>query len=292
MDYPKHYQINYYNGNIPISEVPIGSTVIDPSWTWEHRTGNDYTEELIYHNGRAQYYSEKKPVTWIVVAKNHYREGFEKADSSFFKVNSDEALIPHVTLISEALIGKFCFDLRSGKSVIPFLNTDYGETRWGLSGDSNAKKGLRSWLNSTCVHEGEGFYQAFSENFKQAVLTTTVPCIDYNHEKYTTQDKVFVPSARELGILENIGRDFEKEYKYFKGDYETYFNGGVFSKRSVKLAYNYWWYWTRTFFDEIEVTRVTQAGDFKTDQPTSDWGGVRPVLNIKAETLVCETKIK
>ncbi len=60
--------------------------------------------------------------------------------------------------------------------------------------------GLRPWLNSTGIHAGEGFYRAFSENFRSAVLNSDLPNREWqNGSDYSTQDKVFIPSTTELG---------------------------------------------------------------------------------------------
>ncbi len=59
------YYIDYTGGSISIGELPIGARVADPSWEWEFRTGNNYSGS-----------GNVKPVTWIVVAKDHY-EGLD-----------------------------------------------------------------------------------------------------------------------------------------------------------------------------------------------------------------------
>ena len=287
MDDFQHYKIDYENGNIHIGEISIGSIASDPSWEWEFRTGNDYNEMLLNRTDGTHTDSEKKPVTWIVVAKDHYSD-----------------LVPHVTLLAEELIGKFCFDVRKKRHRFIFLSELCGEVMWSLSGDFDAKRGLRSWLNSTGIHSKEGFYQAFSGNFAKTVLTTHVPCRDIHGKKYTTQDKVFVPSTKELGdTLEGVVDPDEiarlsagAMYKYFSDaenedafDYYAYHK--TIPKRLAKLADNYWRYWTRSIGHcLLDVHSVTQNGVFNSDNPICGWCGVRPVLNIKAETLVSKIK--
>jgi HEAT repeat protein len=138
------YNIDYENGTILIGDLPIGARVVDPSWEWEFRAGDNYTG-----NG------EVKPVSWVIVAKNHY--GYMER---------------HITLLSEELIGKHVFDNSTDRD---HENSKYGYNHWGESGTANATRGLRPWLNSTDIHAGEGFYRAFSDNFKEAVLETTLP---------------------------------------------------------------------------------------------------------------------
>ena len=281
MDSYKQYIIDYENGNIPVGELSIGSRITDPSWEWEFRTGNNYTEKIVHRTDGTYANSEQKPVTWIVVAKDHYSD-----------------LAPHVTLLSEELIGKFCFDTR--KKNIMFIFTD-GDVMWGRSGDSEADIGLRTWLNSTGTHSGEGFYASFSESFKDVVLTTNVPCRDIHSEKYTTQDNVFIPSTIELGEDFTWINDLEAQKFLSVGKLYPYYsiteNSGakfeevldrIVIKRVAKLAGDFWWYWTRSAQNVSFVNRVTQNGEFQIDTPTSHSGGVRPVLNIKSETLLSE----
>jgi hypothetical protein len=126
------YYIDYTGGTIPIGDLPIGARVVDPSWEWEFRTGDNYSGS-----------GAVKPVTWIAVAKDHY-----------------DGLQPHVTLLAEELIGKHAFDDSTNRG------SRYGLNHWGDSGINNASRGLRPWLNSSGIHSGEGFYRAFSESFK------------------------------------------------------------------------------------------------------------------------------
>ena len=70
-----------------LGELNIGDKVVDNSWEWEHRTGPDRWDGVPYSGTGVT-----MPVTWIVVAKDHYGP------------NSG------VTLLSEELIGKFMFD--------------------------------------------------------------------------------------------------------------------------------------------------------------------------------------
>lgn len=121
------------SGTQPLSNLNIGDRVVDNSWQWQFKTGEDYT----YNSG-----DETKPVVWIVVAKDHYGTG------------------SGVTLLSEELIGSYAFDNSTDRG------SSYGSNHWGDSGTTNATRGLRPWLNSTGIHLNEGFYNAFSESLK------------------------------------------------------------------------------------------------------------------------------
>jgi len=247
------YYIDDENGTIPIGDLPIGARVVDPSWEWEFRTGRDYA----YEQG-----DETKPVTWIVVAKDHY-----------------EGLDPHVTLLSEELIGRHAFDNSSHV-------TNRGYNHWGESGThSSADRGLRPWLNSTGLHSGEGFYRAFSESFKLAVLTTTVPNKEWqNGSAYSTSDHVFIPSTTELG-------DSDHDWTYRIGSVYAYFSGAGDEERVARLGGDAWWYWTRSPGTPYgyRVRYVSSAGAFNSLRVANNGSnGVRPALNLKSEILVSE----
>jgi hypothetical protein len=262
------YYIDYSGGTIPIGDLPIGARVADPSWVWEFRTDNNYSGS-----------GEVKPVTWIVVAKNNY-----------------EGLDPHVTLLAEELIGKYTFDNSTNRG-----SNLYGSNHWGNSGTANSTRGLRPWLNSTGIHSGEGFYRAFSENFKTAVLVTTVPNKEWNNgSTYSTQDRVFLPSTTELG-------DEVHYYTYRVGDVYAYFSGAGDVKRVARLGGETWWYWTRSpiSYQSYLVSDVNDTGEFNynLDHSAAAWGylsdvfynivvghGVRPALNLKSGILVSEIR--
>jgi serine/threonine protein kinase len=229
-----NYYIDCENGTIPIGDLPIGARVVDPTWAWEFRTGGNYSGS-----------GEKKPVNWIVVAKNHY-----------------EKMEPHVTLLSEDLIGRHVFSAER-------------RNHWGESD-------LRSWLNS------DGLYQAFSESFKQAVLTTTVLNKEWqqNSSAYRTQDKVFIPSTTGLGDVAN-------KYTYRIGSAYSYFQVADEEKRVTLLGGETLWYWTRSpvSFDGSSVCYVSSAGAFSYNlyrTVDNDQCGIRPALNLKSEILVSE----
>jgi len=151
----------------PVGSLGIGDRVVDNTWQWQFRTGEDYT----YRTG-----DKTGPVTWIVVAMDHYGPG------------------SGVTLLSEELIGRHWFDNSSDRQ------SQFGSNHWGNSGTTDATRGLRPWLNSTGIHSGQGFYHAFSNSFKRAVLTTDLPNREWKDgQPYTTRDKVFIPSTTELG---------------------------------------------------------------------------------------------
>jgi DNA-directed RNA polymerase subunit RPC12/RpoP len=251
------YLIDYENGTIPICDLPIGARVTDPSWVWEFRSGSDYTRE----EG-----DETKPVIWIIVGKNHYNE-----------------LEPHVTLLSEELIGRHAFDNSTERD---HAGAMYGYNHWGDSGTGNATRGLRPWLNSTGIHENEGFYQAFSEGFKSAVLTTTVPNKAWeNGTAYSTRNCAFIPSTTELG-------DTAHANTYQIGSAYPYFSGTGDARRVASLGGEGLWYWTRSPVSNggVSVRYVFSTGGFNSNRAYRDLIGARPALNLKSGILVSSSQ--
>ncbi len=280
------YYIDYENGAIPLSDLPIGARVVDPSWEWEFRLGPNYSNED--WEGNPTIPGEVKPVTWIVVAKNHY-----------------DGLQPHVTLLAEELIGLYVFDNSTNRG---HEYDQYGYNHWGDCGTANATRGLRPWLNSTGIHEGGGFYRTFSESFKRAVLSTTVPNREWEKgNAYTTGDMVFIPSTTELGDSDHYWTyRIGETYPYFiRVDDETRTammlgDGwrelvekaapGYLEKGGVKS--NTWVYWMRSPDSDYgdSVRSVGTDGGFDYYYAGSSDGGVRPVLNLKSEILVSEIR--
>ncbi len=247
----QHYTIDYQHGTIALGNLQIGARVVDPSWSWEFKTGDNYTGS-----------GEKKSVTWLVVAKDYY--GIKE---------------PHVTLLAEELIGRHLFDnSKSWLGLVSFKN------HWGDSGTGYATCGLRPWLNSSGIHSGEGFYQAFSNRFKQAVLTTPVPNREWkNGSGYSTQDRIFIPSTTEMG-------DAAHFYTYQIGTIYPCFEGQDNAKRVARIGRETRCYWTRSpassFGDYVRY--VYYAGEFVNSLASKDYGAVRPALNLKSEILVSE----
>ncbi|GEM_PF-2445995 len=228
-----------------LSDLEIGDKVVDNSWEWEYRTGTYYT----YNTGDVT-----RPVTWIVVAKDHYGEG-------------------GVTLVSEELIGMHVFDDSS------HVHRD-GHNHWGESGTHHtANYGIRPWLNSTGIHDGEGFYDAFSNTFQSAVIPINLPNKDYEGSSYSTQDRVFVPSTTELG-------DIYHRHTHSVGSVYPYFDGVSDDYRISELPrLGTRRYWSRSPFSDgpSYVSCVDSGGGFVFNMADRGNAGVRPALNIRSE---------
>lgn len=242
------YEFDHRSGTISLNEVEIGARVVDNSWKWVFKTGENYTGT-----------GEKKPVTWIVVARNHY-----------------EGLDPHVTLLSEELIGKQVFD----------NSTDRGSSRgsndWGNSGTTDAEAGLRPWLNSDGSYGKASFYNAFSDHFKEIVLVTEVPNREWqNGDAYITSDKVFIPSTTELG-------DIEHERTYKIGATYSFFEDTENVHRVARLGEEEWWYVLRSpVASQVSLLRsVSPGGSFSHGSASQSSDAVRPVINVRSDAMV------
>jgi hypothetical protein len=253
-----NYSIDYSNGNIPISDLPIGARVVDPSWRWMFRTGDNFSGT-----------GEEKPVSWIIVAKDHY-----------------EGLEPHVTLLAEELIGNYPFDNSTNRE---HDYAGYGYNHWGDCGTANATRGLRPWLNSTGIRQKltrKSFYCAFSILFKKAVIETALPNREWeNRTIYTTRDQVFVPTITELGLSRyDCPLQFGSAYAFFAE--------GCKNIPEVNQGGKPVWYWTRSpdFYCGAYVYLVAKGGEshniYMRDYAAINTYGVRPALNLKADTLV------
>ena len=245
-----------------LGELEIGDRVVDNSWVWEFRTGYSYS----YQEGDI-----RKPVTWIVVAKDHY---------------TVEGDVSHLTLLSKDLIGFYAFDDSA------HIHNN-GSNHWGESGaHGTATKGLRPWLNSTGNHFYEGFYNAFSDTFKSYILITKVPNKereDGNH--YTTKDSVFIPSSTEIGdINPNLLFTYEigDAFPYFKETSNAvkaarFPNGkqASFWTRSPGKTYPYY------------LVHVSSGGGFLSSglgtTARHDNSAVRPIVNLSSDLKVSLT---
>jgi hypothetical protein len=255
-DTNKIYYIDYISGRINLADLEIGSRVVDPTWTWEFRTGENYTG-----------CGEKKPLVWIVVAKNHYGEG------------------SGITLLAEELIGLHAFDDSKRRIETGGLQGVLSSSNhWGDSGTLNASHGLRPWLNSTGIHSREGFYQKLSKSFKNNIITSTVPNANTKSNNYVTVDKIFIPSMTEMG--NEINRD-----TYQIGSVYSYFKNKSIELRIACLDDKARSYWTRSPDSRYayNVRCVDSDGGFAWELDANHTKiGVRPVLNINPKIRIAE----
>ncbi len=256
---------------IPVTELSVGTRLVDKGWGWEFRGGPDMWNGLPY-SGRGVV----KPVVWIVVAKNHY------SGSDAGKVVTGAA---HLTLLSEELICRYPFHRADNP-----VNT-VGRNHWGSCGSdiavagSNVKKvyGVRKFLNGSIYrgrdnnHYQPSLFDSMSEHFQHSILLTSVPNKDWESGNiYSTTDKIFLPSTTELA-------DLTGSYTYPVGA-----NWGYFSNDGSRIAFingSRCWYYTRSpsASNDNRVRCVGQDGAFGYASARSAAGGIRPVLNISLE---------
>ena len=228
---------------ITIDSLQVGDRIIDQSWSWNLLTGYGYTQWS---------YDVVKPLVWIVVAIDHYGSG--------------------ITLMTEEVIAYHHFDtavLNSGLTA--------GHNHWGNAGVDSAF-GLRPWLNSSGKQANEGFYQAFSEQFRQFVLDTTIDNAEYeNGTPYQTVDKVFIASNTELG-------DINHKDTYVIGKVYEYFKDAPLEKRMANIPNDNYGtqYWTRSPINRgyRVVGMVMQNGGFADNFADFSNIGVRPVITV------------
>lgn len=256
-----------------LGALEIGDRVVDNSWQWEHRLGIDYSD--LDWQGNPIESGETKPVNWIVVAKDHYGP------------NSG------VTLLAEELIGKFRFDNSTDRG------SDFGSNHWGNSGTTDADKGLRPWLNSTGIHAGQGFYEAFSSDFKNLVRSTNLPNRTWEEGSiYFTSDNVFIPSISELGEIHYDSVGGSSISTYHIGSAFPYFDRGpregnfpntelVEERIKAELGGDLEDYWTRSPIK-------SHPSRFRTYGTGTPWANnylvaVRPIVNLDGGAAVSDS---
>lgn len=235
-----------------LGSLSIGDKVVDSSWEWSYKNGYGYSD----FNA-----SVTQSVTWIVVAKDHYGSS--------------------VTLLSEKLIAYFSYDESTIDSGLLA-----GRNHWGNSG-STSLVGLRPWLNSEAPHEGTGFYNAFSDNFKSALVVTSLSNYDFDTmTNYTTDDLVFIPSNTELGdTVHDSTFEIGSTWEYFLGS-EDSLRVTNFPDQSYGEEY-----WTRSPVNYGYRTEavVYDSGFFASNFADFNSVGVRPAVNLNSNTKVSVT---
>ncbi len=249
-----------------IGDLSVGSKVVDNSWTWEYRIGPEYWRGEPYSGS-----GETKPVTWVVVAKNHYSGG---------ETGSVEGEVSHVTLITEKIIGRYIFDNSTNRG------DSFGISHWGDSGSTDATHGIRKFLNGSSYTGADSnsyshtLYDTVCLSFKKGILTTILPNnVGNTRVFYETKDKIFLPSTTELGDnkhgrINKIGVD----WGYFT-DKES---------RTTSIVGDNSWYWTRSPRSDRAnyVFSVRSDGSFGYYFAYRAYGDLRPAINMFSEIQV------
>ena len=232
-----------------------------------------------------------QPIIWVVADKNH----------SGYPTGS-------ITLLAKDAVDLRAFDAAE----VNVTATKYGNNNYGLSN-------INQWLNSsasagnwyspahandappnkdnvtqgTAYVDRAGFLYNFATNERNAILPTTFSTKD-NAGTYPVTTKVFLPSAKELGLSVTLD-DGSKLLPYISniGVYcfltEQAFTNTLSSSKPQSVGYNCT-YWTRTPAptEQDVIVAYTGTGAGQTN-PMGGHRAVRPMLNL-SESLTISTQ--
>lgn len=262
---------------IPISSLPVGTLIKDTN---------------------TKYYN--KPIIWKVAAKNH----------SGYPANS-------VTLITEKILTLKCSDAKEPSN----SNSDrkqYGNNRYiyaNIRRWLNSQAGAGGWYaaqhsqdappNASNTWDGKnpyetqaGFLNTFSSDFINALLTTTLKVarntVTDGGSSETLTDKVFLASNTEVGLENENGVTEGAKLALFsdnasrlaKPTAEAISNSNYTSDSLNANSPWYWWLRTPYASSSHYVRGVYSDGSLGSHDACYGNYGVRPLCNIKNDTLV------
>ncbi len=290
-------------GTQQLIDLPLGTIVYDPDSLWEFRSGKNYT----HGDGTGfSYLSKTKPVEWIIVAKNHtgypansvtllstgiiarypfdspeqYDELMKNFHATYVNPRAYNMpdyykkiyINPEGTYEYNISIRKELDELKDKNKASMAAYSICYSNHWGNKDSADTPAAIRAWLNND-------FYNHFSPEFKDAMLTTALINATPTGEPYTTKDKIFIPSQTELG---NIPKD-------------TYSIGFKWEYSTSPAAPSKMVYWTRSPQAKSSVcirTINTSENHEYMGYGNPHWNsGVRPVLNVKSDIQVKNGKI-
>ena len=251
-----------------------------------------------------------EPITWLIAAKDH------KGDVDWgipdYPTNS-------VTLLTEKMIDYRFIDNaepdRNGNTngwsdygtsnIDQWLNTDGEAGKWFVkqhdkdhAPDGEHAKVLGSFTvdYGTAYANRPGFLNAFTQDEKDAILTTSIYYRMGNSEPGQIDRKVFLPSCFECAA--NIWDGYQYFiWELFRQDTEAvitsvtsqaYENSPSIVKSSEDMR-QYFYYWTR---DAHSVTATQYSKGWSAygySEPANGRYGIRPALNISSATYVSDT---
>ena len=244
-------------------------------------------------------------IAWLIVAKNH-------TSTPAYPTNS-------VTLLAEKIVDLRCFDAAEPSSTNSGTK-EYGLARYDVSN-------IRQWLNSSATGDSwyttkhpydqspsstyvsystpyasrPGFLNAFNDNERNAILTTTIRYYDYSTGYKDLSDKVFLPSYCEISGTSSEPLDLEgAQFSYFANGGSTLsgitsqaYNHSPSTKKPTSINAKCAW-WTRSSTDATDYNRVylleasNSLGWIRT-YPKDGSQGVRPALNLSSTISVSDT---
>lgn len=241
-----------------------------------------------------------QPITWLVVAKNH----------SGYPSNS-------VTLLTERIIDMRCFDASEPTSPNSDVK-EYGLGRYELSN-------IRQWLNSnaptgwfTSKHTYDqapngsyvtgrteyagrpGFLNTFTSVEHNAILSTPIIYHDYQDGFRTLNDKIFLPSFKEISGTDSGNMALEGNmWSYFGSNsslcaltQQAYTNSMSTTKTDPNTGK---WFWmTRSSVrdsgnDRIYTIHNSTSGGYQRFRPNDGTVGIRPAMNLSATLSISDS---
>ena len=237
-----------------LSNLPVGAIIK----FGKHQIGSETAQSII----------------WVVADKNH----------SGYPSNS-------VTLIARNIIDVRAYDAAE-------TGNAYGNSNYVLSN-------INQWLNSSAsagqwysaTHSADvapdyksrpGFLYNFTEYERLAILPTTIQATADASSKITA--KIFLPSEGEL-IGSGTLSDNSSRLAYFNSSVAmATFSTQAFSYAAKKpdLITDYYAYWTRTTNSD-GVLCLLEKGSTRGQSASTQWFGVRPVLNLSATAKISDS---
>ena len=236
------------------------------------------------------------PVVWKVADMNH--EGYPK--------NS-------ITLITERIVAVRPFDAAEPNSPSPikywgnsiyslsnirqWLNSDAEAGKWYTAQHSTDQAPTSKYVGNEDLNEyadDEGFLHYFSNEFKSALLNTTIIAINKNVAENVI-DKIFLPSEEEVGFTSTQNNNIAEGTKLalFNSDAsrKAYFTAEAIadSEYDMSKQVNKPYYWRlRTPYNEGNTCEVTTEGKLSSRMSAGSSIGVRPLCNLPSTVRVSE----
>ena len=240
-------------------------------------------------------------IPWRIIKKNH--SGYPSGS---------------VTLIADQIIDLRAFDAKEPNN--PDSNRkSYGNNNWRYSN-------IRQWLNSsgsswysathsydvppstsdsvagngTQYQSRPGFLYNFTAAERNLILSTTLTTanntVTDGGGSYTTTDKVFLPSAMEIGLGQINGISEGSNFGYFTSNdsrmsavYEKAYSYTLSSNKPSSIG-AMWYYWLRSpnASNSSDVQGVGTDGSLSNGSADDGGYGVRPCLNLPGTATVTQ----
>ena len=226
-------------------------------------------------------------IVWLVADKNH----------SGYPANS-------VTLITQEIIDLRAYDGKEStettgnpnyglSNINQWLNSSASAGKWySAAHDKDTPPSKENVLYSTDYDLRSGFLYNFTFAERECLLPTTIQFQVGSVVSSTTQ-KVFLPSLREIAGSSTTGES-SSQLSYFSSisikcvvSSQAYTNTSSTSKPSSQSSY--WDYVTRSTSATGKVYTITSTGAGGSTDAYSGQIGIRPIINLSANTIVSDT---